>query len=389
MALLGWMEEAGMDYAICHVNYHKRSSAARDEAIVRQFASDHQRPLFILSCPSDAKTGNFQAWAREQRYAFFELCAKAIGADSLYLGHHQDDALETWMMQKEKYLLPTVYGLQEYAFHNHLQIRRPFLNKSKAELLAWCQDHQIPYGIDESNLTDHYRRNQIRHARIESLSAAQRKELVWKMEEENRRLQLLRSKADHLAREGVFETILSDPEGWLVIDTLFFEQTGHHLSRKEAQDLLEQIRSGRLVERKGVLFQNVEGHLRCEKRHIPVPFYIGSHDMLMKMADEQIAYGWISILCDGARIERFSVDEDDFPLLIRPMEANDVIEMRTFSKKINRLFIDRKVPAIDRMKIPVVTNRDGKVIFAGLAGCDKNHFDKPYPVFLHLKNLLD
>ena len=111
--------------------------------------------------------------------------------------------------------------------------------------------------------------------------------------------------------------------------------------------------------------------------------------MLMKMADEQIAYGWISILCDGARIERFSVDEDDFPLLIRPMEANDVIEMRTFSKKINRLFIDRKVPAIDRMKIPVVTNRDGKVIFAGLAGCDKNHFDKPYPVFLHLKNLLD
>ncbi len=387
MALLGWMEEAGMDYAICHVNYHMRPTASRDEQIVRRFAFDHHRPLFILSCRADEVEGNFQAWAREKRYAFFEQCARALQADCLYLGHHEDDALETWIMQKEKKILPSVYGLNEYPISDFLQLKRPFLNKTKAELMDYCLRHEIPFGIDESNLTDHYHRNQIRHEQIENLSAQKRKELKAMMEEDNRKLEARRKHARDMAHEASFEKIQADPDGWMAIDVLFFLQTGNHLSRKEASEILDQLSSGRLIETKEVLFQKVGDVLRCEKKDILLPFYIENPLFLRAYASSQTSYGWVFVNNEGKAIERFSVNDDEFPLLIRPMEPGDEIEMRSFTKKINRLLIDRKIPAIDRMKLPVVVNNQGKVIFAALAGCDKDHFERKRVAYVHVKDL--
>ncbi|UNT93579.1 hypothetical protein KWG61_01960 [Allobaculum sp. Allo2] len=69
MALLWFLESRHVPYFIAHVNYHHRPSASRDEAIVRQFAAEHQKTLWILH-PAVHEAGNFQAQARADRYGF-------------------------------------------------------------------------------------------------------------------------------------------------------------------------------------------------------------------------------------------------------------------------------------------------------------------------------
>jgi tRNA(Ile)-lysidine synthetase-like protein len=66
--------------------------------------------------------------------------------------------------------------------------------------------------------------------------------------------------------------------------------------------------------------------------------------------------------------------ESDFPLTIRSPRAGDAIEMRFGRKRLNRFFIDRRIPRWQRAVWPVVANRAGQVILVPGLGCDCQHF---------------
>ncbi|MEG0735695.1 MAG: tRNA lysidine(34) synthetase TilS, partial [Longicatena sp.] len=52
----------------------------------------------------------------------------------------------------------------------------------------------------------------------------------------------------------------------------------------------------------------------------------------------------------------------------------DEIRMRFGAKKLNRWFIDRKIPKKERKNWPVVVNASGNVILVPKLGCDIEHF---------------
>ena len=57
------------------------------------------------------------------------------------------------------------------------------------------------------------------------------------------------------------------------------------------------------------------------------------------------------------------VKEDEFPIVIRTYKAEDKIKLKEGSKKISRLFIDKKVPMSERKMIPIIENKDKEIIF--------------------------
>ena len=61
-------------------------------------------------------------------------------------------------------------------------------------------------------------------------------------------------------------------------------------------------------------------------------------------------------------MEGIYVSEDDFPLIIRNYRENDVISLKSGHKKVNRIFIDKKIKLLERRKIPIVINRKNKII---------------------------
>lgn len=383
MALLWFLESRHVPYFIAHVNYHHRPSASRDEAIVRQFAAEHQKTLWILH-PAVHEAGNFQAQARADRYGFFVRLCRMTGADTIALGHHMDDSIETWMMQKERNAIVSHYGLQEWTDYEGLRLYRPLLAYSKAEIQQEMDRRRLPYGIDESNLQNDYRRNQIRHATIEPASASQKQAWLSEMEADNRKLEKRKKNARTRSGQGVTMDDLNREDGWLLLDQLLFAHVKHHFSRRHMEELIEQLQSGRRKEIENFWIQNVDGKICLRKKEAPpLPFYVGSLAQLQQLCEMDYVWYGMKLSTHGTRMETFSVSDDDFPLLIRPWENGDTIEMRGGRLHLRRRMISRKIPAIERDLYRVIASDQG-VLFAMDTGCDVYHYVEK-PLFFMVK----
>ncbi|UNT93580.1 hypothetical protein KWG61_01965 [Allobaculum sp. Allo2] len=188
------------------------------------------------------------------------------GADTIALGHHMDDSIETWMMQKERNAIVSHYGLQEWTDYEGLRLYRPLLAYSKAEIQQEMDRRRLPYGIDESNLQNDYRRNQIRHATIEPASASQKQAWLSEMEADNRKLERRKENAQTRSGQGVTMDDLNREDGWLLLDQLLFAHVKHHFSRRHMEELIEQLQSGRRKEIENFWIQNVDGKICLRKR---------------------------------------------------------------------------------------------------------------------------
>lgn len=380
MALLHLLESGKEPYVICHVNYHHRPTAGRDENIVREFAKANHRELYILH-PSQS-SGNFQAAAREARYAFFADVCAATGASVIALGHQMDDHIETWMMQKERNALCQRYGLSVWSEMENLKLWRPLLSFTKSEIQAYMDVHHLPYGIDESNLSNDYRRNQIRHSRIENASYEQKKEWLKEIEEDNRRLKELNDKAEKLLESGLrADDLIHHPEGWLALEKLLFSLRARAdysesvlFSKASLIELARALQSGKRVEFHDFSLQSIDGIVHAKRSdQIHVPLYADSEKHLRAMCENHFAFDGVQFAASGKTIESFGVFQEDFPVYIRQNQPGDRILMRFGSKKISRLLIDRKVPALWRDDIRVIEGRKG-ILFAPFAGCDLDHY---------------
>lgn len=392
MALLAYLENQKKSYVIAHINYKKRESAFRDEEIVRKWAEKYNRPLWIFY-PQKSNSKNFQAWAREVRYTFFLKLAQLYQSQEIWLGHHMDDALETWMLQKKRQIFPIHYGLQEKVAYQGYTLVRPFL---KVEFEGWrkqdfenfCHKNQIIYGIDESNLTSNYRRNQIRHEKIEVAPLSLRLKWIQAMKQENESLKVMHQRASDLVKENCFSKLQKDPLGWLALEKMIYEKTYRHHSKKEMEDLLrklsksgKQVLIGDLVENFKIKSLEVKWNIQVINDQVQlakdffIPIYIDTILQLQNLCKMNWSNSFFQFSNHGKNIESFFVTIQDFPLIIRPFQKEDCLAMRFGHKKVSRFLIDRKVAALFRPLYPVIQAKQ-RVIFASLAGADKEHYTK-------------
>ena len=371
MALMDYLERQDVDYVVCHVNYRHRPTADRDENIVRQWCKEHNREIRALY-PVYTK-GNFEGWARDVRYQFFKDTAKELGIDTLYVGHHQDDLLETWMMQKERGNIVEHYGLQKESVQDGLTIIRPFLNRTKIALLNLCDVQGIAYGIDETNLSDDYTRNRIRHNVIEPATTQQRLQWLVQIDEDNKRLAKRRKHARQVIERNSAGAILTDSDNWFILEMFFFQKLGIHYGRRTMQDLCRKLLNGNKV---------IVHDTYAQVQNDTIVFSQEDwQEVVLKNWDELVQYS-VSNQKDkpfqvqkmGKEIESFYVSDSDFPICIRQATADDVVCMRYGRKKVLRVLRDRKIPFVARSTYPVVVNQEGVVMFVSSSGCSKENY---------------
>ena len=160
----------GYTLSACHVNHGLRGqSADRDEAFVRAECARLGVPLRVfhaaeLALPP-AHAG--EDWARRLRYtAFAQL--QGQGIDAIATAHTANDQAETLLLR-----LARGTGL-----HGAGGIRprrgcylRPLLCLSRAETEAVCRAAGQPWVTDETNDTDAYARNRLRHSALPALES--------------------------------------------------------------------------------------------------------------------------------------------------------------------------------------------------------------------------
>ena len=383
MAMLEILLENGADVVCAHVNYHKRVTADRDEQIVRDFCSSRHIPVHVLD--EQNPEGNFQAWARKVRYDFFARTAAAAGCQACALAHQRDDSLETWMMQKEKHILPECYGLKEEGRWKDLLLIRPLLQASKADLQAFCQARQVPYGIDETNLESHYRRNQLRHSVIEAADEAEIGRMLQQMEADRRQLDGRRAEAAAFLKTHLPAELLQQPDAWFLLDAWLSKTTGRHYARRHLEQLVSQLQKNRMVQLDGwELERHGSGLFLVRADEVLQPIRVSSMDELKKM--EGIPLGsivWPFVFSSsGKRIESLELKEEDFPIEIGAYNNSDEIRLPFGRKKVKRALMDRRIPKVIRKRMPIVRNRSGQVVFVPAIGCDVAHFSCNPSIFV-------
>ncbi len=379
MALLDMLYREGKNLHVCHVNYHHRPTANRDQDIVAFWCQTHAIPLSVHDAGKEQ--GNFQDWARKERYDFFARTAKKIGADTIYLAHQMDDALETWIMQKERKSVPDFYGLKETSRYQSLIIQRPLLSRRKKDLEDYCKQNGIPYGIDESNLSDDYHRNYIRHHILEDLDSDQIIALAAKMRQDQKDLEERRKENEHIVQTTSSREWLQGRRAAELLSMMIFEHLQIRPGSAQAREMAQNLQLNKQVSISDWDLQLDGDQILAVKRKTYSPVLIHNRKELLKSPD--LADWNLGVDEKGKTIESVFLKESDFPLTICPAEPGDEIAMRFGSKKLSRFFIDRKIARIMRSGWPVVKNRTGQVIFVPGLGCEKDHFSKTDALYVH------
>lgn len=379
MALLDQLNKQGKDIVVAHVNYKHRDTADRDEKIVKEYCKKYDIPVRVLY-PVHEK-GNFQAWARDVRYAFFEEVADEFDTKLLYVAHQMDDVIETYLFQKNRNMICDWYGLKEKSVRHGYQIVRPLLNFTKSELQQYCNDNGVSFGIDESNLTNHYTRNVIRHTQIEKMDRKEKEEWILKIQNENDFWQIKREGMEEFFKNWNknVDSLLNQEDAWLYLDSFLFQSLCHHFSRKYMEALCAQLKGNVLIE--------IEDHL-LERHNEKLYLMPKPQDVYYTLNElEYKDYKEFSIMNQGQTIESFSVGASDFPLVVRHVKVNDVISMRFGNKNVHRFFVDRKICKIYRKYWLVVENNAGKVIFVPGLGCDVEHYSQNQQFYFKMHGL--
>ena len=167
--LLELRETFGYPLTACHVNHGLRGETAdRDEAFVRAECARLGVPLTVFHPADVGMTVPPHAgedWARRLRYACFAQLL-AGGIDCIAMAHTATDQAETLLFR-----LARGTGL-----HGAGGIRprrpgycRPLLGLTRAETEALCAAFEQGWVTDETNESDAYARNRLRHGAVPAL----------------------------------------------------------------------------------------------------------------------------------------------------------------------------------------------------------------------------
>lgn len=162
----------GHRFVVAHYDHGIRGDSVLDRQLVQQVA--HKHGLQFVYEEGNLGIATSEADARDKRYAFLRTVQAAALADAIVTAHHQDDVLETAILN----LLRGTNRRGLTSLTSSQDVRRPLLRIGKQELIAYAKTHGLIWHEDSTNSDDAYRRNYVRHEIVAKLDPAARQKLL-------------------------------------------------------------------------------------------------------------------------------------------------------------------------------------------------------------------
>lgn len=167
MALLHMMHKSNL--MVAHVNHQIRPDSHMDALLVEQFCAEHGigfTQTILLNPP----TTGIEAWARAQRYTFFESVMRINCIPVLVTAHNANDQAETIIMRLIRGTgIKGLRGIHEL----NPTLHRPLLGITKPEIYEYCKTNNVPYREDSTNTDTKYLRNRVRHTMMDGVDVKQ------------------------------------------------------------------------------------------------------------------------------------------------------------------------------------------------------------------------
>lgn len=170
---------------VVHLDHGIRPDSKNDREFVQQLARQYGLP-FVYDT-AQLGPGASEEAARTARYAFLHHVRRATGAQGIVTGHHQDDLLETAIIN----LVRGTGRRGLTSLQSTDNLIRPLLHLPKSQLVSYAKEHQLPWREDSSNRDTKYLRNHLRHNILPQLGDADRGKLldiIHRLQELNRQI---------------------------------------------------------------------------------------------------------------------------------------------------------------------------------------------------------
>ena len=365
----------GLTVHAAHFNHRLRGAESdRDEAFVRDWCAARGIPFHAGSgdVAAEAKRlgQGLEETARALRYGFLSQLALRLGADRVATAHNAGDNVETVLM----HLLrgSGLSGLTGIAPVRR-QYVRPLLTTSRAEIEAYLAENRVPHVEDSTNRDEAFTRNRIRHRLIPLLEelapgfSARMTEAIPRLRADDGFLDSLAQPLSQQARRQGDDLLLPaavlsrspGPVAARAARLLLARAApeGYDCSAAHIEALLSLARS-----------ENPSG-----TRHLP-------HGLTARRE-----YGTLILTraAPPAPLAPFSPAEGTNPvpgapwalvvegapwpgLTVRPRQTGDELTLPGGHRRsLKKLFIDRKIPRLERETIPVAADEAGVVAVAG------------------------
>lgn len=369
MALLWsmWMlrEKLHITVEAAHFNHHLRGAESdRDEEFVRSFCDFHDIPLHVGGGAIVPGKKGLEAAARETRYAFLRSLNGTIAT-----AHTADDNAETVLL----HLLrgSGLRGLGGVTPKGDGLIR-PMLDVTRTEVEAYLAENWISHVEDSSNGTDAFLRNRIRHG-VMPLLKAENPSLAVNLSAMAQRLRQDEETLSHLAEalDPSDVSAMREAEPALrrrALDRLLKESglpepNASHIAQGESLIFSENPSAFAKFPRGVTLRRNYD---RLEAERLvpelePVTLNIGERAALST---------GVEVLCEPAEEPENTPDSftvcTSGPITIRPRATGDEITLPGGTKSLKKIFIDRKIPASQRLRVPVAVDGGGVLGIQGI-----------------------
>src|SRR5437899_6807623 len=174
VALLHWLINLGYKKLIvCHLNHQLRGrSSDADARFVEKLAGKYQVDFEMGAAKvrvlAKKKKMSLETAARDARYSFFAKAAKRHRCHTIFLAHHADDLVETFLLNLIRGAgLTGLAAMRDVSTRRvdnvDLAIVRPLLSVWRTEINDYVREHRLKFREDASNKNLAPMRNRIRN----------------------------------------------------------------------------------------------------------------------------------------------------------------------------------------------------------------------------------
>ena len=352
-----------------HFNHHLRDAESdRDEAFVKELCDRYDIPLHLGGAQVTAGKKGLEAAARDARYAFLRGLQGKIAT-----AHTADDNAETVLMHLIRGTgLKGLGGITPV----HGSVIRPMLKVTREDVEDFLEEWCLSHIEDSSNASDQFLRNRIRH-QVMPLLRQENPKLA-----ENLSQMALRLRQD--------EQVLSDAAR---LDALPDVQTLRQMPgaiRSRALDAflkrcgVREPEDSHIAMAQALVFSDNPSArasfpggvtiTRCYDR-LEALAETGAPEPVRLECPGEVTFAGLRVSCAPAEQivntgEAFTVRTQG-PLTLRTRQSGDAIRLTGGTKSLKKLFIDRKIPASQRDRIPVLCDELG-ILGVYSIGVDRN-----------------
>ena len=364
-ALYLLQDKLGINLSAAHFNHGLRGEESDgDEAFVRDFCRGYNIPLSVGSAQVLPGKKGLEAAAREARYQFLLRLPGKIAT-----AHTANDNAETVLMHMVRGT--GLKGLGAIAPVTDKLIR-PMLTITRDEVLAFLEREHIPFREDSSNAENTFFRNRLRH-RVMPLLTQENPHLA-----ENLSAMALRLRED--------EALLSDTAKWQDQTVSELKAMAPARRGRVLRDCLEkwgvrEPEAEHVALMESLVFSANPSARACFPAGVTIS---RCYETLVKLRETavlpqtpvvcpgvtEIPEAGIRICCTPAagmvcEKNRFTVVPKG-QMYVRSRREGDAMRTSGGTKSLKKLLIDKKIPAAQRLLVPVLCDDAGILGVYGL-----------------------